>query len=260
MCRLLAYLGEPTPLGALISDPPHSLLKQSWLAKELVDAKVNADGWGAGVFLPGDSAPCVYVSTQPIWADVNRTHLGRALVSDSLVAAVRSATDPLSVAPANTQPFATEGLLFVHNGYVGGFRSLRRRVLGALSEETLGGMKGVTDSEHLFALILEALGPRRDAGALLQAGARAIGQMSAWCREAGSEGHFSVVLSTQESMVAFRSSTGPTPPSLYLFESPSGSTIISSEPLDGDPGWQPIPPGGAVVARLGAPPERVAIP
>lgn len=261
MCRLLAWLGEPRALGALALEPPHSLFKQSWLARELVEAKVNADGWGAGLFLPGDSAPCVYVSTQPIWADVNAPHLGRALVSHSLVAAVRSATDPATVAPANTQPFAADGLLFVHNGYVQNFRSLRRRVVGALSDENLARLGGVTDSEHLFALVLEFLGPRRGIQDLLSAGARGIGQMASWAREAGGQAHFSLVLSTPEAMVAFRTSTGPTPPSLYVRADPgSGGTLVASEPLDEDPGWRTLPAGSAVIVERGGPPETVPIP
>src|SRR5690606_16026892 len=78
MCRLLGYLGESVPLGALVSAPAHSLLRQSWQARELVSATVNADGWGAGLYVEGDPAPCLYASTLPIWADANLPHLGRA--------------------------------------------------------------------------------------------------------------------------------------------------------------------------------------
>src|SRR5262245_9567145 len=170
MCRLLAYLGEPLPLGALVLAPPHSLLKQSWKARELQRATVNADGWGAGLFVDGEAEPCLYASTLPIWADANAAHLGRALRSGAMVAAVRSATDPLSVAPANTQPFAADGVLFVHNGFVEHFRNVvRRRLCGVLSDERYAAIAGTTDSEHLFALILEELGPSRDPDATARA-------------------------------------------------------------------------------------------
>lgn len=263
MCRLLAYLGEPIGLGRLVAQPAHSLLRQSWLARELVEATVNADGWGAGIFLPGDPRPCVYTSTSPIWADPNLSHLGRALGSHSMVAAVRSATDSLSVAHANTQPFSTEGLLFVHNGFVQPFRTaLKKKVYEHLSDETFSGISGVTDSEHLFALILEGAGGSLEPEALLSAGTNAIRLLSTWAVRAGGKGHFSLVLATSDALVAFRSSTGPTPPSLYLLPEPGPLTdgiVIASEPLDEDPRWQSIEPETAVVARKGHPPERVRL-
>lgn len=263
MCRLLGYLGEELPLGRLVSAPAHSLLKQSWQARELVSATVNADGWGAGVFVPDEVEPCLYASTLPIWADANASHLGRALRSGSLVAAVRSATDPLSVAHANTQPFAAPGLLFVHNGFIERFRAtVRRRLCGALSDQRFAAIAGTTDSEHLFALILEGLGAERSAEAVLRAGAAAVRQASSWAVEAGAKAHFAVVLSTPDALVAIRTATEPEPPSLYLLRrgSLAPGVIVASEPLDEDRGWERIPAGSAVIARRGAGAELVALP
>jgi len=44
---MLGYLGAPAALGELVEEPPHSLVVQSWAARELVGAVVSADGWGA---------------------------------------------------------------------------------------------------------------------------------------------------------------------------------------------------------------------
>ena len=44
MCRLAAYLGEPIPLAEALYRPSHSLQKQAYAPRELVDGYVNVDG------------------------------------------------------------------------------------------------------------------------------------------------------------------------------------------------------------------------
>jgi len=265
VCRMVGYLGGSAPLSALVAAPPHSLERQSWQARELVSATVNADGWGAAAWMHGDPAPCVYVSTAPIWADVNAGHLGRALRSHCLLAAVRSATDPRNVGPANTQPFASGSVAFLHNGWIDAFAErIRRRLLGALSDERFAAIRGATDSEHLFALILEELdrsGGPGDARRLLAAANAACLRVAGWAREAGGDAHFAVLLADGDSLVALRTSTGLQPPTLYLLPEAgpiAPGPIVASEPLDADPRWTPIPPGHGVVIERSAPPQVVA--
>jgi len=267
MCRLLGYLGKSVPLGALVSAPAHSLLLQSWKARELVSATVNADGWGAGLWVEGDPVPCLYASTLPIWADANLPHLGRALRSGCQLAAVRSATDPLTVAHANTQPFAAGPLAFVHNGYVGRFReAVRRRLCAALSDDRFAGIRGTTDSEHLFALILDELDRRGGPAGpevLFEAAAAAVARVGAWAVEAGGQAHFALVIADGGSLVAIRTATAAEPPSLYLLPEPgpiAPGVIVASEPLDGDPRWQRIPASHGVIVSRGAAPRVVALP
>jgi glutamine amidotransferase len=53
VCRHLAYLGPPTTLAALLLDPPHGLLHQSYAPADMRGAvAVNADGFGAGWYPP----------------------------------------------------------------------------------------------------------------------------------------------------------------------------------------------------------------
>lgn len=266
MCRLVAYLGEEISLGALVEAPSHSLLRQSWQARELTHATVNADGWGAALYVPGDPAPCRYVHTLPIWADVNRPHLGRALRSGCILAAVRSATDSATVAPANTQPFVDGSLAFVHNGFAEPFATtIRGRILAALSPNRLAALAGPTDSEHLFAWILQTLDERGAAGPgdWLAAAAQVTGQIGAWAVEEGGRAIFSLVLTDGRSMVALRRAHGAEPPSLYLLQAGGAigrGTVIASEPLDDDPGWTPIPADHGVVVESGAAPQLGALP
>jgi glutamine amidotransferase len=156
MCRVFGYIGPPLRLCALIEDAPHSLLFQSYAAKELETSVVSADGWGAAWYLEPPGLPCVYRSTLPIWGDPNRQDLGRALESHCVLGAVRSATDPLSIAAANTQPFKFDKLCFLHNGFLENFAARWMRPLReTLSEHVYSSLSGTTDSEHVFGLIVD---------------------------------------------------------------------------------------------------------
>ncbi|EDX23381.1 hypothetical protein SSAG_03172 [Streptomyces sp. Mg1] len=46
MCRHLAYVGPEIPLGRLLTDPEHSLVRQSWEPRRQRYGTVNADGFG----------------------------------------------------------------------------------------------------------------------------------------------------------------------------------------------------------------------
>jgi hypothetical protein len=49
-----AYLGPPVRLSALLLDPPHSLLRQSWEPRRQRYGRMNADGFGVGWYPGGD--------------------------------------------------------------------------------------------------------------------------------------------------------------------------------------------------------------
>jgi glutamine amidotransferase len=265
MCRLVAYLGLPANLHQLVDDAPHSLAHQSYRARELETAVVCADGWGAAWYLPGDPVPCLYRSTAPIWGDVNRAHLGRAARSHCLLAAVRSATDPLSIAPANTQPFAWGPLAFLHNGYVADFaarvlRPLREQLSDARHRE----LAGSTDSEHLFALVVDAYERSRATapGERLAFALRdGVGALLTLVRELGVRALATVVLSDGDSVAALRLAEGGAPPSLYVQRTATErrpGSAIASEPLD-DADWQLVPAGtGIVFHRDGSAQELAA--
>ncbi|HEY0839835.1 MAG TPA: ergothioneine biosynthesis protein EgtC [Vulgatibacter sp.] len=252
---MIGYLGDPRPLGSLVSEPPHSLVRQSWEPRETRSAKVNADGWGAGFFLDGDPEPCLYRSTLPIWADVNVPHLGRAVRAGCFVAAVRSATEPTSVSQANTQPFASGRIAFLHNGFVERFRErVRRRLCADLGDDRFGGIAGTSDSEHLFALMLDRL-DREEPGrpdALARAAAAAVTRVQGWAAEAGASACFSLLLADGDSLIALRSAVGCDAPSLYVRDE-SGSVVFASERLDDGSGWRAVEEGRILIARRGAP-------
>ncbi|PLW72317.1 class II glutamine amidotransferase, partial [Streptomyces sp. DJ] len=53
MCRHLAYLGPAVALREVVTDPPHSLLRQSWAPRRQRHGTVNADGFGVGWYADG---------------------------------------------------------------------------------------------------------------------------------------------------------------------------------------------------------------
>ncbi|HEX2419812.1 MAG TPA: ergothioneine biosynthesis protein EgtC, partial [Micromonosporaceae bacterium] len=49
MCRHLLWLGQSVTLSALLLDPPHSLLRQSWAPRDMRGGgTINVDGFGVG--------------------------------------------------------------------------------------------------------------------------------------------------------------------------------------------------------------------
>ena len=159
MCRFVAYRGKRVPLAHVISEPEHSLVEQSYQPKEMTVGTVNADGFGLGWYNRAlESAPCVYTSILPIWSDRNLPGLSRHIASDCILANVRSGTPGFGLDQSNCQPFAYERLLFMHNGFIENFRdSLVRKIRDSLRAEYYRLIQGTTDSEHIFALVLNFL-------------------------------------------------------------------------------------------------------
>src|SRR5436309_154039 len=107
MCRMLGYVGPPIALGELVLKPPHSLYAQSFAPREMQSGRVNADGFGAALWLDdGRPEPAVYRTPAPIWADGNLPWIAERLFSRAALAAVRSATPGIGYDFSSVQPFS----------------------------------------------------------------------------------------------------------------------------------------------------------
>lgn len=156
MCRFIAYRGEPVVLDDVLHQPNNSLIKQSANAHES-EEPLNGDGFGVGWYNPEiDTEPGLYVSVRPAWNDRNLRHLSRHIRTGCLFAHVRAASEG-EVSEANCHPFQYKNYLFMHNGGIGGFQKLKRRIRRGLSDEIYDWIRGQTDSEHLFAIFLDKL-------------------------------------------------------------------------------------------------------
>jgi len=235
MCRLLAYAGPSLALERLVTQPDHSLVVQSYQPKELEVALMNADGFGLGWYGPEPSqAPFVYRNTAPIWHDLNLSDICRYVSSACWLAYVRSATPGLAVDLSNCQPFRQGRLLFIHNGFIETFKStLYRPLRQMLSEQAYHAIHGMTDSEHIFALLLHYLqGP--DHLSLEMACHRTLRQLALLAAQYGVRIAANLVVADGETLVASRFDTTGQAPSLYwLRHHPDfpESVIIASEPL-----------------------------
>ena len=138
MCRLAAYIGEPLFLEELIAKPRHSLMRQS-LRAEGAKAVTNGDGFGIGWYGERDE-PGVYREVMPAWSDDNLLALSQALRSRLFFAHVRATTCG-GISRQNCHPFRHGRHLFMHNGQIGGYGSLRRTLESWLPDELYAALR-----------------------------------------------------------------------------------------------------------------------
>src|SRR5919112_206630 len=261
MCRIAAYLGrEQIPLSSLVLEPKHSLLVQSYAPKEMMSGVVNADGFGAGWYVPEvDDEPAVYRSNAPIWADRSFASIAPKVHSATILAAVRSATPGLPAEESGVPPFASGPYLFAHNGAIKNFRTVAMRPLrDALSDASYSKLLGVTDSETIFALLLDRLRDAEaepgDDGSLAEATAETLRMVSRICTKLGVYASLNVGITDGEAAVFARYSTGGAGNSLYFVEDNEAfpnAAVVASERLDEDAGWRQVPDRHLLVADYG---------
>ena len=277
MCRFTLYLGPPIRLSSFLFESEHSLVAQSSKSRERADP-LNGDGFGVGWYASELSAePAVFRSITPAWNNRNLQGLSRVVTSGCVLGHVRAATHAGGVNEANCHPFRYRELLFMHNGDVARFPKLRRALLDSVGDAAFENVFGSTDSEHVFALMIDELehsaestGAERLATALERALWRVIALSE---RHAGDEAcYLNMALSDGEHAVAVRFSTDLEhgPESLYyhygrshlpLHGRPQGEAaedqalFVSSERLSSDASWFEIPANHLVLSSRGAPPE-----
>lgn len=242
---------ESILLKELLSAPDHSLIKQSKFAKEGAHG-VNADGFGIGWYDHSiDHTPGLYKSIQPAWNDYNLLHLISKIRSNCFLGHVRSSTVG-DVNVFNCHPFSHDHFLFCHNGTIRGFEHIKRKLLGSLSNTYFNCIKGQTDSEHLFALILDILTQSKkkltvhDIASAITHGFEKIRHLQHTLTP-NDHAKLNIILTDGYHLVATRytSDDHAEPLSLYYKTNPSSSTsdaiYIASEPLNDSSEWQAIP-------------------
>lgn len=239
MCRHLAYFGSPRSIGELLLESSHSLEVQSYAPKEMRGALLNADGFG--IAWHADDRFARYRSMLPLWGDENLRDIAH-LRSRCIIANARSATPGMGMGILNTPPFLHAGWVFSHNGYVRGFREGTMRKLRAqLGDDAYASIRGSTDSEHLFALFLDAM--HRDADPVA-----ALKQTVTTIHELGpdAEALLSLIVSDGQQVIACTHAFAGEAPTLYIYQ--HEDTWIASEPIfEGD--WQPITGGVRIHAK-----------
>ena len=157
MCRFVAYQGEPVLIADLLYRPRHSLVRQSTSAEQMSQV-FNADGFGVGFYTDDQPTPCVVRSTVPAWANRSLENLAYRIHSRVVFGHVRAASHGLPVQDTNTHPFSNGRYQFMHNGWIGSFRAIKRALQSSLGDAAWDAIEGTTDSEHAFALVIDELG------------------------------------------------------------------------------------------------------
>jgi ergothioneine biosynthesis protein EgtC len=156
MCRLLAYKGTSIAVEDLLYKPKNSLINQSVNAKEL-EEPLNGDGFGIGWYTQEISPdPATFVSLNPAWSNRNLKNLAPKIKTECLIAHVRAASVG-EVSESNCHPFQYKSLLMAHNGGVENFSLIKRDIRAGLSDELYNWIKGQTDSEHIFAFLVNRI-------------------------------------------------------------------------------------------------------
>ena len=156
MCRLMAYKGTPIIIDKLLYQPKNSLINQSFHARE-IEEPLNGDGFGVGWYVPElNYEPFTFVSVNPAWNNRNLRNLAPKIKTDCMIAHVRAASVG-DVSESNCHPFQYKNILMAHNGGVEDFGKIKRHLRHPLSDELYNWIKGQTDSEHLFAFLLNEL-------------------------------------------------------------------------------------------------------
>ncbi|PVB60173.1 class II glutamine amidotransferase [Labrenzia sp. 011] len=246
MCRWAAWSGAPRYLEEVICDPAHSLIAQSRNAVSCKTA-VNADGFGISWY--GDrQIPCLYKDVRPAWSDPNLLQIARHVRSGHFLAHVRASTGT-ATARDNCHPFTHDRWTFMHNGQVGGYDKVRRRLDNMIPDDLYRNRMGATDSESLF-LVAVAYGLDLHPRAAM---ARAVFETEALSRYAGTAPHmrFAAAWSNGDVLYAARYASDRFAPTLYYREFGDGVMIVS-EPLDGARDcWREVPQGQMIEVRAG---------
>lgn len=254
MCRWIAYSGETIPLSHYVTEPRHSLVSQSIKALEST-AATNGDGFGLGWY--GEHVePGLYREIRPAWSDENLRYLCHHLRSHLFFAHVRAATGTPVVRP-NCHPFACGRWMFMHNGFVGCWMQIRRRIECLIPDAVYPSRLGTTDSEALFLAIV-GNGIEIDPVAATSRVLASVVEMIADADDRQSL-RFTAAMSDGETLYAFRYAFNDSANTLYYKDSIKGIVVVS-EPLDGDAAmWRVVPENHVLIARKSAAPQIVEL-
>ena len=264
MCRWLAYSGSPVLLEELLLKPKHSLIDQS-LHSTLGAETTNGDGFGLGWYGVGET-PGVFHSIEPAWNDRNLKDLARHLVSPLVFAHIRASTGG-AIQQTNCHPFRHGRWLWMHNGFIGEFATVKRDLMLGVDPSLFAEIEGSTDTEVFFHLAL-TFGLEDDPPAAVE---RAVGFIEETGRAHGVEHPIQMTVATTDgsSMWAFRySSEGksrslffstavdvlraqyPDNPTLHLVS--DEARLVVSEPLGDLAGaWNEVPESSYGVVQKG---------
>ncbi|MTI08289.1 class II glutamine amidotransferase, partial [Curvivirga aplysinae] len=239
----LSYRGPSIFLEEMLYAPSHSLIEQSLHAFE-AKTPTNGDGFGIGWY--GErSIPGTYHEILPAWNDSNLRNIAAQVRSGNFFAHVRASTGT-ATSRQNCHPFSYNKWMFMHNGQIGDYCDLRRKLESDISDELYAERTGTTDSELLFLLMLD----RGLDDNPIQATKDLLEHLNQVMSEKSSKKPFRMTAAFTDGprYYAMRYSTDDKPPSLYYAQI-NDQLIIMSEPSEDDSTtWIEVPPSTLIEA------------
>ena len=151
MCRWLAYSGSPVSIYDLVYRPEHSLIDQSKHSTMGAET-TNGDGFGIGWYGVGNE-PGVFHSVEPAWNNRNLHDMAKHIMSPLVFAHIRASTGT-AVQETNCHPFRHNNWLWMHNGAIREFHTIKRDLALAVDPSLYASIEGSTDTEVFFYLAL----------------------------------------------------------------------------------------------------------
>jgi len=181
MCRLYGLQAtHPTRAACELLDAQNAIIEQS---REDARGLSNPHGWGMGHVADGTTS--CFRQVKP--ASESPDYRKQALKTEgtTVLAHVRRATvgQPNH---NNTHPFRHRSALLIHNGHVPVFDAVRPRLLDRLDDDRRRIIRGDTDSEHVFALLLQLRAEAPDAP-LHEVTGEAVQLLQSWVADASAE-------------------------------------------------------------------------
>ena len=162
MCRVLAYIGPEIPIESLLLTPENSLINQT-LDPEL-HPLLQLAGWGFGAWsehLLKPEEPLLYRRPMAAFYDDNADGIIPSLQASTMLAHVRAAdyNSKTVLADENCHPFSYQGTpwIIAQNGSLPSWMVLQRELLTHCKDQYLEQMRGTTDTEFLYVLLLSLL-------------------------------------------------------------------------------------------------------
>ncbi len=242
---------RPAAVQRALIDEPNALQIQS---------RDHADGWGIGYYPEGAPTPLVLRSINPAYADAEFAETAGRVAARTVIAHVRRAScGPVTL--ENTHPFHHERWMFAHNGTVSRFADVRTSLEAGIDRRLIGLLRGETDSERCFLLLLSRLlvhggldeqrTPAAMGTAILET-ADMIHQLSD--PEATEPSSLTFILSDGASLVAYRDGrslhysidASLDAPAKHVPGEPINELMVASEVLSAERCWTEVPDGGLI--------------
>ena len=176
MCRLYGFRAtELTKIECTLVHAQNALIIQS--DRDLSGAS-HLHGWGMASYR--NQTPYIERQARAAIEDESFRRAASRAYSDTVLAHVRRATVG-RVALENTHPFCHGPWAFVHNGTLPNFAELSPKLLATKTPEHRQAIRGDTDSEHIFHMML-SLVETMPAQSLLETLRTSLEQIVSWCR------------------------------------------------------------------------------